>query len=130
MSDTSVALISVGSACLELLTMHVTWSMTLMARRVRGEADRIPAAHQKVADGAKMMMRKAAEVELAGPPVVAAAFESAQAAALAIGDALDRLLEQGGIVGDQPPPIPEEMQAFDRAMEAFTSAARTALEAD
>ncbi|MER7894888.1 hypothetical protein ABTX62_01715 [Streptomyces sp. NPDC096046] len=82
------------------------------------------------ADGAKMMMRRPAEVELAGPPVVAAAFESAQAAALAIGDALDRLLEQGGIVGDQPPPIPEEMQAFDRAMEAFTGAARTALDAD
>ncbi|MGX5214255.1 hypothetical protein ACWKT3_37160 [Streptomyces violaceus] len=57
------------------------------------------------------------------------AFESARAAALAIGDGLDRLLEQGRIVGDQPPPIPQEMQAFNLAMEAFTRTARTALEA-
>ncbi|MBX9396352.1 hypothetical protein K4749_22845 [Streptomyces sp. TRM72054] len=172
MSDTSVALISAGSAlaaslitggltwlagrshlgmqlrdqkwarreqhrrevyasCLELLTSYVMWSLALTARRSRGESERVAEAHQKVADGAKAMMQRSAEMDLVGPPPVASAFDTARSAALEVSTVLDRLLEEGVIVaGEYPSEIGTEMQTFNRSLEAFTNAARRALDLD
>ncbi|MEU0524591.1 hypothetical protein [Streptomyces niveus] len=115
------------AACLELLTTHVTWSLTLTARQARGDVERIPEAQQKVADGSKMMLRRSAEIELVGPAALVVAFDAARAAALAVSDELDRLLEQGLIITDDYPPIAEETSAFNLALEAFVQAARDAL---
>jgi hypothetical protein len=62
--------------------------------------------------------------------VALAALEPFYRVSFVVSETLDQLLEQGLIVDDEYPPISHQTAEFNRALGAFTEAARESLDMD